>query len=198
MIKKWFEKIGVKKFIDWSYENMVNQKQDDWVFNPEEKLSEHFKCYEVSRSMIAERYGIDNTPTKEVIERAKFHAEHVLEPIRAHFRVPFSPTSWYRCPELERVVVGDATILKFARAHGYISVDHAWPDYLSRKSHPKGEATDLVLTGVKTIDLYNWIKENLTFDQLILEKYDKNNPYSGWVHVSSRKDGNRNQAFEIY
>ena len=39
-----------------------------------------------------------------------------------------------------------------------------------------------------------WIKNNLNFDQLILEFYKDGEPNSGWIHVSWNGDDNRNQT----
>ena len=51
----------------------------------------------------------------------------------------------------------------------------------SRKSqHCLGQAAD-------------WIKENLMFDQLILEYYIPGQPNSGWIHVSYNPDINLNR-----
>ena len=38
-----------------------------------------------------------------------------------------------------------------------------------------------------------FIKENLMFDQLILEYYKPGNPNSGWIHVSYNPDVNMNR-----
>jgi hypothetical protein len=42
-------------------------------------------------------------------------------------------------------------------------------------------------------ELAMWIKDNVEFDQLILEFYKKGDPNSGWVHVSYNGDNNRKQ-----
>jgi len=45
--------------------------------------------------------------------------------------------------------------------------------------------------------VYYWIKNNLQFDQLILEKYTGGQPSSGWVHVSYVEGHNRNETLQI-
>jgi uncharacterized protein YdeI (YjbR/CyaY-like superfamily) len=46
-------------------------------------------------------------------------------------------------------------------------------------------------------EMYNWIKENLDFDQMIWEFGDDDNP--NWVHVSYvSKDKNRNRCLKAY
>ena len=61
--------------------------------------------------------------------------------------------------------------------------------------HVLGQAVDLEIPGVNNEELFNFIKDELDFDQVILEYYDGVDPSSGWVHVSyvSNKD-NRNRA----
>jgi hypothetical protein len=59
--------------------------------------------------------------------------------------------------------------------------------------HCKGEAADLEIFGVANNELADWIKENLMFDQLILEYYTPGEPNSGWVHVSYTKEINANR-----
>jgi hypothetical protein len=59
--------------------------------------------------------------------------------------------------------------------------------------HCKGEAADLEIFGVANSELADWIKENLMFDQLILEYHTPGEPNSGWVHVSYTKEINSNR-----
>ena len=42
-------------------------------------------------------------------------------------------------------------------------------------------------------EVADWIKENLMFDQLILEYWAPGAPSSGWVHVSYKKEINSNR-----
>jgi zinc D-Ala-D-Ala carboxypeptidase len=51
--------------------------------------------------------------------------------------------------------------------------------------HCLGMAADIEIFDVPNNELSDWIKENLMFDQLILEYFDPaDGPNSGWVHVS--------------
>ena len=63
----------------------------------------------------------------------------------------------------------------------------------TKSQHCKGEAADLEIFGVANNELADWIKENLMFDQLILEYYTPGEPNSGWVHVSYTKEINSNR-----
>jgi hypothetical protein len=45
-------------------------------------------------------------------------------------------------------------------------------------------AADIEIPGVPNHELAQWISENLSYTQLILEFYTLGVPDSGWVHVS--------------
>ena len=126
-----------------------------------EKLSKHFTLGELMRSEIAERKGIDNNPPQDLIPKLKRICEKVLEPIRKYYGRPFRPNSGYRSPELNKKLGG------------------------SKKSqHCLAEAVDIEIPGVSNYDLSVWIRDNLEFDQVILECYQPGEQNSGWVHVS--------------
>ena len=58
-----------------------------------------------------------------------------------------------------------------------------------------GLAVDLEIGGIPNIKIAYWLSNNVDFDQLILEYYDKNDPAGGWVHVSyNEKGANRKQV----
>ena len=69
------------------------------------------------------------------------------------------------------------------------------PPYLtSLNQHPKGQAADMVFRSLPKTQYFSiaqWIKNNLPFDQLLLEwRGGKPNP-SHWIHVSYNPKGNR-------
>ena len=163
------------------------------------KVSPHFSYREVIKSHTALRLGIDNTPSQEVLSNAVDLARNVLEPIRDQFG-PFSPSSWFRCEELERVICHKA--FRRWQTHnsypGYeLNVDAGWDTYFARKQHPKGRAADIEIATVSNDDLFAWIRDHLTYDQLIREFAKPGDPHSGWVHVSYRPGSNRGEAFRI-
>lgn len=132
------------------------------------KLSEHLDLSEVIRSESAKRNGISNMPTPEHIANFKLLAENIFEPIRNHFRVPIIISSGYRSKELNACIGGSAT-----------------------SQHCTGEAIDIDMDGsphgVTNKMVFDYIKDNLNFDQLIYEFGDANNP--DWVHVSYESTG---------
>jgi hypothetical protein len=132
------------------------------------KLSEHLDLSEVIRSESAKRNGISNMPTEQHIANFKLLAEKVFEPIRAHFRCPIHISSGYRSIELNRAVKGSLT-----------------------SQHCTGEAIDIDMdgtpNGVTNKMVFDFIKNNLEFDQLIWEFGTNENP--DWVHVSYESTG---------
>ena len=65
--------------------------------------------------------------------------------------------------------------------------------------HCKGQAMDIDDGGCKktNAEMYEWIKENLNFDQMIWEFGDDKNP--NWVHVSYVNEiDNRNRCLKAY
>ncbi|MEQ9111207.1 MAG: D-Ala-D-Ala carboxypeptidase family metallohydrolase [Rhodospirillaceae bacterium] len=129
------------------------------------KLSDHFTLAEACKSQIAVRKGIKNTPPATAIPRLVRVATHILEPVRAQFRRPFSPSSWYRSPILNAAVGSKPT-----------------------SHHLSGRAVDFEVPGVANVDLARWCAAHLKFDQLILEFYREGDPTSGWVHCAIAAD----------
>lgn len=136
-----------------------------------EKLSEHFTLGELIRSETAERKGINNIPTDHLIQKLIRLCDEILEPIRLHYGVPFRPNSGYRSQELNAAVGGSQS-----------------------SQHCKAEAVDIEIPGISNYDLAVWIKDNLEFDQVILECYRQGEPASGWIHVSLKQQGEQNRS----
>lgn len=131
----------------------------------------YFKIREFTRSDIAKRNNIDNTPSKQEEENIVLLVDNILDPLREAYGKPIVVTSGFRCDRLNNLVKG------------------------SKKSqHRTGEASDIRTLedtkeeNKKLFDLI--IKLNLPFDQLINE-YDYD-----WVHVSY-SSRNRKQILHI-
>ena len=135
------------------------------------QLSGHFSLSELTKSQTADRKGIDNKPTLEHIENLTELCTQILEPTRRNFGKPMIITSGYRSEDL-CVAIGSKTT----------------------SQHAKGQAADFEMIGLDNKSLAKYIKNNLVFDQLILEFYTPNDPSSGWVHCSYNKDENRKEA----
>jgi hypothetical protein len=132
-------------------------------------LSKHLALHEMTRSETAKRKGVSNEPTPQHIENMKVLAEKIFEPIRRHFNSPIYISSGYRSAALNKVTPGAS----------------------KTSQHSSGEAMDIDMdnTGSKVTntEIFNWIKDNLKFDQLIWEFGNETNP--DWVHVSYKVDG---------
>ena len=142
--------------------------------HPSTKLSENFRLSEFIKSGTATRLGIDNSPSNDIITRLYLMANMIAQPIRDHYKRSTTINSGYRCLELNRALKSSDT-----------------------SQHVTGSALDIEVSGIDNYELANWIKENLDFDQLILEFYD-GTPASGWVHVSLSESGtNRGECLTI-
>ena len=139
-------------------------------------ISKHISYKEGVYSITAIRKGIDNTPNNDQLLKMVSVAEEVFEPLRAYVGGPIKINSFFRCPELNTAIGGS-----------------------SKSQHCKGQAIDIDDTfgRMTNAEMYNFIKDNLEFDQIIWEFGDDDNP--DWVHVSyvSLKD-NRNRCLKAY
>ena len=134
-----------------------------------ENISKHITFTEATQSPTAVKLGINNNPDKAQLEAMQLVAEKCFEPLRTWYGKPIKVNSFFRSDLLNRAVKGSLT-----------------------SQHKKGEAIDLD-AGSKEENkkLFDWIKANLDFDQVINE-YN----YS-WVHISYSKTKNRKQILII-
>jgi len=129
---------------------------------------------EAVESYTAKRRGIDNTPGDYELTNMTALAENIFEPLREWVGGPIKINSFFRSVELNKAIGGS-----------------------SKSQHCQGRAIDIDdVYGHKTnAEMYNWIKENLNFDQMIWEFGTDENP--DWVHISYvSEDGNRNRCLK--
>ncbi len=141
-----------------------------------ENISKHITYAEAIHSNTAKRKGIDNTPNIKQVETMKLTAEKIFEPLREFVGGPIKVNSFFRSPELNKAIGGSKT-----------------------SQHCKGQAIDIDdVFGYKTnAEMYNWVKENLNFDQMIWEFGTDMNP--NWVHISYvSEEDNRNRCLKAY
>ena len=139
-------------------------------------ISKHISDKEGSYSSTALRLGIDNTPGDYEYSNMQLIAEKVFEPLRNHIGKPIKINSFYRSVDLNKAIGGS-----------------------SRSQHCQGRAMDIDDTfgHATNAEMYNWIKENLNFDQMIWEFGNDDNP--AWVHVSYVSENqNRNRCLKAY
>ena len=139
-------------------------------------ISKHISDKESVYSRTAQRLGINNEATKEHRQNMITVAEEVFEPLRFFVGGPIKINSFYRSPDLNKAIGGSAS-----------------------SQHCNGQAMDIDDTfgHATNAQMYNFIKTNLDFDQMIWEFGDDNNP--NWVHVSYvSPQENRNRCLKAY
>jgi len=137
-------------------------------------LSRNFSLSELTKSDTAIRKGINNNPSAEQVEKLKILCENILQPVRDRFgRV--TVTSGFRSVELCIAVNSSAN-----------------------SQHAKAEACDFECPGVDNAEVADWIKNNLEYDQLILEFYTPGEPNSGWIHCSYVPEMRRASCLHAY
>jgi hypothetical protein len=137
-----------------------------------DRISKHISYKEGTYSPTAERKGITNSPTSFQLEKMKELAENVFEPLREHFGEPIYINSFFRSITLNSVIGGSST-----------------------SQHCSGEAMDIRFghnSSYTNRDLFEYIKDNLDFCQLIYEFGNDEAPK--WVHVSYTKESNRKEV----
>jgi len=135
-------------------------------------LSENLTLEEVTKSATADRLHVKNdNMSDEVLANLKALAVSVFQPIRNKLG-PIRISSGYRSPELNKAI-GGAT----------------------NSQHSVGEALDLQGIKSENHEIFNFIKDNLVFDQLIWEFGDHTDP--DWVHVSFKRNGGNRKMILI-
>lgn len=141
-----------------------------------DKISKHVSYKEATRSATAARMNLNNAPDEDQIKCMGILSEKIFEPLRKHVGGPIRINSFFRSPELNKSVGGSTT-----------------------SQHCKGQAMDLddSYGHATNAEMYEFIKENLDFDQMIWEFGDDDNP--DWVHVSYiSSKANRNRCLAAY
>lgn len=146
----------------------------------DQRLSPNFFLSEFTRSELAERMGVDNTPTPEEIEALRRNAAG-MEQVRALLSVAILISSALRREALERVLCAK-DFTAWCQRHKK-SEASAWPEYFARKQHPQGLATDWTAPayGPPIACCRAVASSQIAFDQLIFE-------YT-WAHISWPRDG---------
>lgn len=137
------------------------KKRDDY------KISRHFTFYEATNSSSAKKYGVKNYPSRGDFKNIKYTASR-MEKIRDIVGEPLTINSWYRSPNLNRVIGGSKT-----------------------SAHRDGLAVDFAIRGNARIAFDRIKRSGYSFDQMIY--YKKRN----YVHISFRKNkrNERQQTF---
>lgn len=129
----------------------------------------YFTIEEMTKSSTATAKGIDNTPSKDIEAKLQKLIEAVLDLLREWYGKPIRVNSGYRCEALNESIGGSKT-----------------------SQHCLGEAADITAGSKEENEkLFNYIKDNLPFDQLI------NESDFSWIHVSYREGRLRKQVLAL-
>ncbi|MEL6221662.1 MAG: D-Ala-D-Ala carboxypeptidase family metallohydrolase [Cyanobacteria bacterium J06627_8] len=140
------------------------------VTDQEVRLSRNFTLREMTRSTTADRLGLDNTPSPAEIENLRKLCQQILQPARDALG-PLTVTSGFRSDQVNRRVGG-----------------------VPMSDHRLGYAADIIPVSVGTRRFADWVRDNVAFDQVILEGGSLQNPR--WIHVSANPR-NRRQFFHV-
>ncbi len=136
-------------------------------------ISKHISYSEATHSNTAKAKGIDNTPNEVQLAAMKLVAEKCFEPLREWYGKPIRINSFFRNEQTNKAVKGSKT-----------------------SDHVKGMAIDLDAgSNSENLKLFNWLKDNVEFKQLIHEYGDKSGPE--WVHISYDPKDLRTQLLYI-
>jgi hypothetical protein len=135
------------------------------------KLSENFSLNEMTRSSTATKKRIENVPNDAQIENLRILCDNVLQPLRDALG-PINISSGFRSVKLNTAIGGSSS---------------------SQHCALKGAASDIDM-GQRNAEVFNYIKDNLIWDQLIWEFGNDENP--SWVHVSFNEGHNRKQILK--
>lgn len=137
-------------------------------------ISKYITFEEATTSQTATRNKILNVPSDLELINMQLVGIRVFDVIREHFKTPIRVSSFFRSLRLNNSVGGSKT-----------------------SQHVKGQAIDIQGTGKLTNQMiFDYVKDNLDFDQLIHEYGTDTNP--AWVHISYvSKEKNRKQVLYI-
>lgn len=117
----------------------------------------YFTITELCRSTRASQLNVPNIPDATQVSNLIRLTDNVLDPLREWYGKPINVSSGFRSKELNDVTPGSS----------------------NTSQHSLGEAADITVgSKEENKKLFDYILNNLTFDQLI-DEYD-----FSWVHVS--------------
>lgn len=131
--------------------------------------SKNFSLNEFTKSDTAARFGIDNTPTEEVIENLNWLCLKILDPLRDSLNKKITVTSGFRClPLNKKIGSGDGS------------------------QHTKGQACDFNVEGMKPKQVFDYIikETKLPFDQVIME-------FGQWIHISYDRNKEKQRGSKL-
>ena len=144
-----------------------------------DNISNHITYEEATVSSKAKELKINNDTNSKQLTNMKLLAENIFEKVREHFDTPIYISSFFRSSKLNTKLKGSSTSQHCANVGAAMDIDAD------------------VYKGVTNSEIFNYILENLNFDQLIWEFGNDENP--DWVHVSYVSDIlNRKEVLKAY
>ncbi len=134
-------------------------------------LSENITLEQAVKSATADKNKVDNnTNDTTLIQNMQSVALNICEPTIAHFgKDKYCFDSFYRCDKLNTLIRG-----------------------ATNSQHVRGQAVDqFLINSISNCELFLWQKDNLQFDQLILEMKNDKTGDAIWVHGSYNAVHNR-------
>jgi zinc D-Ala-D-Ala carboxypeptidase len=128
------------------------------------QVSRYISLEEATKSPTAIRLGIDNQPNPDQLKAMEYVAINVFDKVREFVGAPLAASSFFRSHALNDAVAGSS----------------------KTSQHMLGEAIDIdadVFGNSDNLSIFNFIREQLVFDQLIAE-YPNKDGMPSWVHVS--------------
>ena len=142
-----------------------------------DNISIHITYDEATISTKAKELKISNDPNSKQLSNMKLLAENIFEKVREHFDTPIFISSFFRSAKLNAKIKGSSTSQHCANVGAAMDIDAD------------------VYKGVTNSEIFNYILDNLNFDQLIWEFGNDENP--DWVHVSYVSDSlNRKEVLK--
>lgn len=130
------------------------------------KIGKYFTIDELTHTSTS----LQNKPSQSEKNALKELVKNVLDPARENLAFPIKVNSGFRSIAVNNAIGG-----------------------AKNSQHTKGEAADLDCED--NAKLFNYISDNLVFDQLIWEGGDDKQP--AWVHVSFSSKKNRSEVLRM-
>ncbi|NQY30545.1 MAG: hypothetical protein HRT69_13875 [Flavobacteriaceae bacterium] len=149
-------------------------------------ISNNITYKEATKSNTAKRYGIKNEPNDFQLQNMKMVANECFQPLREMHKKAIGISSFLRSKKLNQ----------HPAINGSKTSQHLQGLYSKLEEGAIDIDADIYDNGITNKEIFNWLKDNVQFDQLIWEYGTDKEP--AWVHISFRKGANRNMMLTAY